>query len=168
MANTYTLIEAKTLGSAVASVTFSSIPQTYTDLLLLSSVRTSRNSPAESIFISFNGSTSSFSSRVIIGQGGSGVDNVTVARFIGVACGDTTTANTFGNFSTYIPNYTGSNNKSYSSDSVNEDNASLAFAALTAGLWSNTAAITSIGLTTENANNLLTNSTFYLYGISNS
>lgn len=168
MANTYQLIEAKTLSSATASITFSSIPQTYTDLLLLSSVRTSRATVAESILLSFNGSTSSFSSKLLVGQGGSGTDNGTVARFIGVACGDTTTANTFGNFATYIPNYTSANYKTYSSDSVNEDNASLAFVGLTAGLWSNTAAITSIGLSTEFANNLLTNSTFYLYGIKNS
>lgn len=168
MATTYTLIEAKTLGSAVSSVTFSAIPATYTDLNLLCSIRTSRSAVAENILIGFNGSTSSFSSKILVGQGGSGVDNLTVARFIGVADGDTATANTFSNFSVYIPNYTSSNYKSYSADSVNEDNDALAFACLTAGLWSNTAAISSIELTTALANNFKINCTFYLYGIKNS
>ena len=168
MANTYELIEAKTLSTTTASVTFSSIPQTYTDLNLLCSIRSSRSAVAENVLIGFNGSTSSFSSKIIIGQGGSGVDNATVARFIGVGNGDTSAANTFSNFSVYIPNYTSSNYKSYSADAVNEDNDALAFACLTAGLWSNTASITSIELTLALANNFKVNCTFYLYGIKNS
>jgi hypothetical protein len=168
MANTYTLIEAKTLGSAVSSVTFSSIPQTYTDLNLLCSIRTSRSGVAENILLGFNGSTSSFNSKDLIGQGTSGVDNATVARLACFGNGDTSTANTFSNSSIYIPNYTSSSNKSYSSDTAEEADDPLAFVSLIAGLWSNTAAITSIELTTALANNFKTNCTFYLYGIKNS
>jgi len=168
MANTYKLIEAKTLGSAVSSVTFSSIPGTYTDLNLVCSIRTSRSAVAENILIGFNGSTSSFSAKTLGGQGNSGVDNLTTARLIGPADGDNATASTFANMSVYIPNYTSSDYKSYSADAVMEDNAALAFAYLTAGLWSNTASITSIELTTALSNNFKTNCTFYLYGISNS
>jgi len=75
------------------------------------------------------------------------------------------TASTFGNGQVYIPNYAGSNNKSTSADTVSEDNATLAYSALTAGLWSNTAAITSI--TIAAVTNFAQYSTAYLYGISN-
>jgi hypothetical protein len=60
-------------------------------------------------------------------------------------CLATATANTFGNTEFYIPNYTSSNYKSFSVDGVTENNATAAFA-LYAGLWSNTAAITSFRL----------------------
>ena len=168
MANTYTLIEAKTLGSAVSSVTFSSIPSTYTDLNLLCSIRTSRGGIAENMLFTFNSSTSSFSSKILVGQGGGGIDNAAIARFAGVADGDTATSNTFASFSIYIPNYASSNYKSYSADTVMENNSSDAYAVLTAGLWSDTSAISGITLTPAIGSNLMINSTFYLYGISNS
>jgi hypothetical protein len=168
MANTYTLIEAKTLASAAASVTFSAIPATYTDLNLLCSVRTSRSAVAENILISFNGSTSNFTGKQLIGQGSSGIDNAAIARLMGFACSDTATANIFANNSLYIPNYTSSSYKSFSANTAEEDNASLAFVGLIAGLWSDTAAITSITLTPALANDFKINCTFYLYGIKNS
>jgi hypothetical protein len=168
MANTYTLIEAKTISSAVSSVTFTSIPQTYTDLNLLFSIRSSRAAVAENILLAFNGSTSSFTNKVLIGQGNSGIDNTTTARYGGFATGDTATANVFANNSLYIPNYTSSEYKSYSVDAAEEDNAGLAFVGLGAGLWSNTAAITSIEFTLAQSNNFKQYCTFYLYGIKNS
>ncbi len=72
--------------------------------------------------------------------------------------------NTFANGEIYIPNYTASVNKSVSIDSVTENNATSAIAALDAGLWANTAAITSINLNGNNGN-FVQYSTAYLYGI---
>ena len=168
MANTYKLIEAKTLGSAVSSVTFTSIPQTYTDLNLVCTVRTTRAVIAENIFFTFNGSTSSFTGRVLFGQGNSGIDNTTTARFAGVADGDTAIGSTFSSMSIYIPNYTSSNYKSYSVDKVSEQNGTTAYAELVAGLWSNTAAITNLKFVSAGGFNMMQYSTAYLYGISNS
>jgi hypothetical protein len=168
MANTYTLIEAKTLASATATVSFTSIPQTYTDLKVVCSVRSTRSGDAENLYIGFNSSTSSFSSRHIIGEGSGTVGGYnTLNRFIGVVNGDTSTANTFSNNEIYIPNYTSSNYKSFSGDGVQEANQTLAYATLTAGLWSNTNAITSIDFTVE-FTTIKAGSTFYLYGIKNS
>ncbi len=81
------------------------------------------------------------------------------------ANGANATSNTFANAELYIPNYTSSNYKSASTDSVTENNATSALAIMTAGLWSNTAAITSITLTPDSATNFVQYSTFSLYGL---
>jgi hypothetical protein len=79
-----------------------------------------------------------------------------------------TTANTFGNFELYIPNYAGSTNKSVSSDYVNENNATGGISyGLLANLWSNTAAINAISLSIYGGTNFAQYSTAYLYGVKN-
>jgi hypothetical protein len=77
------------------------------------------------------------------------------------------TANTFGNGEIYIPNYAGSTQKSVSADAVAENNsATYIYSALNAGLWTGTAAITSIKLLIPSYN-FVQYSTAYLYGVSN-
>ena len=73
----------------------------------------------------------------------------------------------FNNIGIYIPNYAGSNNKSFSIDNAQENNITTAYSQLEAGLWSDSSAITSIRLTEQYGNNLVEYSTAYLYGISN-
>jgi len=165
MANTYTLIEAKTLGSAVASVTFSSIPQTYTDLQFLFSCQSV--SDDDTLIVQFNGSTSGYTVRQLLGYGSGTGSNSPVSNGMGVVSSKTTTANTFTNASLYIPNYTSANYKSGSADGVSEANATISYAQLYANLWPNTAAITS-ALVKFDASNLIAGSTLYLYGIKNS
>lgn len=167
MANTYQLIEAKTLATSTASVTFSSIASTYTDLAVKVSVRSTRTGTAYDDFnIGFNGSTASFTCKSIQGSGSS-VSSFNSNQFIGQADTAANTANTFSSADIYIPNYASANYKSYSVDMVQEENGTTAYANLTAGLWSNTAAITSITFS-AGAGNLAQYSTFYLYGIKNS
>ena len=169
MANTYQLIEAQTLGSAAASVTFSSIPNTYTDLKLVYSARSSSTSgTSELLAISFNGTTTNYNRLLIEGNGSSAASYSGALRSFGGIPTSNATASTFGNGELYIPNYLSSNNKSYSGDSVSENNATSAVQNLDANIWNNTSAITSIAITTYNSNNLVQYSTFYLYGIKNS
>jgi hypothetical protein len=171
MANTYTLIEAKTLATAVATVQFTSIPQTYTDLKLVYSVRNSGSAdPWYQVLIQFNSDSTAanYPYRYIYGlasSAGSGTGN----QAVGYSVSSSATANTFSNGEIYIPNYTNSSNyKSISGDVVNENNASTNIVALYATLWQGTpAAITSLTLT-QTANNFVQYSTFYLYGIKNS
>jgi hypothetical protein len=125
------------------------------------SARTDTTTP--NIMITLNGSTSSFTNKVVYGTGSSAL-STSYARFVGYASMSTDTASTFGNSEIYIPNYAGSANKSFSSDAVHENNATAANAGLSAGLWSNTAAITSVGLSPDSGN-FVANSTFSLYGI---
>ena len=175
MANTYTLIASSTVGAGGASsIDFTSIPSTYTDLLIKVSARAAANGDTFShLKITFNGSTTGYSNRRITGSGssaGSGSDGTdSIYQKYGIN-GSASTGSTFGSLEIYIPNYTSSNYKSTSSDSVTENNATEAWMDLNAGLWSNTAAITSIKLQTTYAGveNFAQYSSAYLYGIKNS
>jgi hypothetical protein len=167
MPNTFIKIATVTVGSGGASsIDFNSIPQTYTDLNILCSLRGSQNANNGFTNIGFNSSTSNFSTRFLQGDGSSlGTGNG--VRGIGYLNNAFYTSNTFDSTSVYIPNYTGSTNKSFSNDSVVENNATFAWTFMAAGLWSNTAAITSIQIT-PNTGTFVQYSTATLYGISKS
>ena len=166
MATTFELIAKTEVGSGgAANIEFTSIPATFTDLKVIWSVRAGADSAAD---ISFNGSTANRSRKNIYGDGsGVGSQNATNFYLLGSVGRSDYTANTFSNVELYIPNYAGSNNKSFSADSLNENNSYEAYMSLTAGLWSNTNAITSITIT-PNAGSFVQYSTAYLYGIKNS
>ena len=171
MANTYIAIATVTVGAGGAStIDFSSIPGTYTDLCILLSGRSIRSAVNDVLYMTFNGSTSGYASRIIEGNGSSatayGGSGSAFSDILGIPAASST-ASTFGSVSIYIPNYTSSNNKAISADSVGENDATTAYADLYAGLWSNSSAITSISLY-----NIISNfaeySTATLYGIKNS
>jgi hypothetical protein len=165
MAENYVLLERTELNDTAASVTFANIPQSgYTDLKVVMSVRDTYAAVSAALFVGFNGGTASLSSKYIQGSGSSAVSgNLTSLALAGLNTGANATASTFSNIELYIPNYTSSNYKSYSADSVTENNATEAYTNLIAGLWSNTAAITSMTFTCGTA--FTANSTFSLYGI---
>jgi hypothetical protein len=167
MTANYVLLEKITVGAAGASsVEFSGIPQTgYTDLVVKVSARGTDSSVYAGIYVSFNGTAYNSTGRFIEGDGSSASSATFSNGAISFIAGATATSNTFGSTELYIPNYTGSTNKSYSSDGVGENNATLALAQLNAGLWSNTAAITSITLDAYLSNTFVQGSTFYLYGV---
>lgn len=171
MANpTMTLIASNTVGSGgVSSVTFSSIPQTYTDLIIKMSARDDISGQVnDNITVSFNGSSANGTTKELYGTGsaaGSGSLPNVKSNYI---TGASATTNTFSNNEIYIPNYTSSNYKSISSDGAAESNVTGAFMAMEAGLWSQISAITSISLSSGNNANFVQYSTFYLYGIKNS
>jgi hypothetical protein len=157
------LIESKTLGTAAASIEFTSIPQTFTDLVVVCSLRGDQNANNGFTNIGFNSSTSNFSTRFLQGDG-SGAASSTGTRGIAYLSNAFYTSNTFDSTTVYIPNYTGSTNKSFSADSVVENNATSGWQFLVAGLWSNTAAITSIQIT-PNTGNFIAGSIISLYGV---
>ena len=170
MPNTFTLIASSTVGAGGASdITFSSIPATYTDLLLDVSVRTSQANTSRTLYLQVNGSATSWTQRSIYGTGSAaGSDSTTgygsTFLYCGECNGSTSTASTFTNTQIYATNYAGSTNKSFSVDSAQENNATGAFLTMMAGLWSNTSAITSIKIAPD-AGNFVQYSTAYLYGV---
>jgi hypothetical protein len=174
MANTMTLISSVTVGSGGSStITFSSIPSTYTDLYLVSSTRIA--STATTAFLAqFNSDTTigNYSIRYLEGNGASASSSTLTPSVAGIWAGNVTlstdTANTFANSSLYIPNYTSSNQKSTSTDAVSENNATTTYADLVACKWSGTSAITQIDLKLTGSASFVQYSTAYLYGIKNS
>jgi hypothetical protein len=170
MANTFTLIESKTLSSNTSSITFSSVPQTYDDLVLIASAKSTGTRTATGVNIQFNSSSSNFSGIRIYGDGSS-FGSYSSGNFAMAVVGTQTAANfTFSNSEIYIFNYTSSSAKPYSVCSVTENNGGDALADFTAGLWSDSTAISSITLITDTPGSeyLTSNSTFYLYGIKKS
>lgn len=172
MPNTFTLISSSTVGSGGAtSIDFTSIPNTFTDLCVKLSLRDNNGFQGDDIGLRFNGSTSGYSTRTVFGSGSSASSSSnsygTGVGFIGPAsAGANSGANVFGNSEVYIPNYAGSTNKSYSSDALTEFNGTLVYMGLVAGLWSNTAAITSISFVPLGGGTTFSQySTAYLYGI---
>jgi hypothetical protein len=170
MANTYTLISSVTVGSGgAATIDFTSIPSTYTDLNLIVSLRGDRSAPDTDVYIKLNNSTTTYSFKILYGNPDNGTP---VGSFSGASYpatltnAATATASTFSNASIYFPNYAGSTNKSLSADSVSENNSTNASAYFTAGLWSTTSAINQITFTPYTGN-FVQYSTAYLYGISN-
>lgn len=161
-------IETVEVASPVTSVTFSSIPQGYTDLILKVSGR--QDQPYADAYLRFNNDSSAvYSVRRLRGDGAanssSSTSAATSASVFGLVNRSSFTANTFGNAEIYIPNYTSSNQKSFSLDTVNENNATSADAVIAAQLWASTAAINSITILADTGANFVANSTFTLYGV---
>ena len=167
MANTYTLISNVAVGGGGATdITFSSIPATYTDLIIKGSFR-GAGTGSPNVLLDINGASTNRTMKWLQGNG-----NGTVSSYnfttpdVATANTTTQTANTFCSFEIYLPNYAGANNKSFSVDSVQETNAATAYADLMTSLWSITSAITSLKVYIS-GQNLGQYSTAYLYGISN-
>ena len=169
---TMTKIATYTVGAGgVSALTFSNIPQTYTDLVIKASARTSTTGSqrnATDISVQFNGNGSGYSSKILTGN--ALVDNppISVSNSgssivwgLEVPNADAT-ATIFSNSDIYIPNYTSSHYKGTSTDTVTENNSSNSEVRFSVGLWENTAPITSITLTTGV---LVQHSTFTLYGV---
>jgi len=155
------LIQTITLTSNAASVEFASIPQTFTDLVLISSVRTVSTDAVNDFGVSLGGT---MTNRRLEGNGSTAYSSSNTGyNMIGISNTSISTANTFANNISYFPNYTSSTAKSVSSDGVTENNATQAHAGFYAAFSTSTSPITTIAAGA--GSNLVAGSTFSLYGI---
>lgn len=173
MANTYILISSSELNSTQTSVTFSSIPNTYTDLVVRISARSDRATTNNSIRLIFNSSSAAnYSYTGLIGSGSTasfGTTSLNTLANFGSTEGSSNTANTFSSHELYIPAYAGSLTKPFSSFNTVENNTTAAEISTYANLWNNTSAISSITFTAAGTGvGFVSGSSFYLYGIKNS
>jgi hypothetical protein len=169
----YVLLGKVVIGAeAIAEVSFTSIPQTgYSDLLIKVCGRTTTTGSqrnATDIYLRFNGNGANYSSRIL--SGNDAVDDppaVPTNAGSSIVWGAETpnadaTASVFGNADIYIANYASANHKTTVTQSATENNSANKEIRLAAGLWQDTAAITSISL---GSGYYAQHTTFYLYGV---
>jgi len=168
--NTFVKISTVTVGSGgAATIDFTSIPQTYTVFKVVISVKTSGSGTAGSnaLYFQINGAITNRTHKVIYGTGSAAASYAPTNPYAGAMASAGVTASVFSSHEVYIPNYTSANNKSYSVDSVSEDNVTGCELDLTAGLWSQTTAISSLSFY-PSAGSFVQYSTATLYGIKSS
>jgi hypothetical protein len=155
--STMTPIATNTLVSATNSITFSSIPQGYTDLILIHS---NISGTTQQLRLTFNGdSGSNYSTTELYGTGsaaGSGFGNDETKINIGFF-----NASAVSNSIVSFQNY--SNTNAFKTLIGRYNNAANQLAAVV-GLWRSTAAITSITIVAQTGN-FAVDSSFTLYGI---
>jgi hypothetical protein len=159
MASTYEPIATTTLGSAAASYTFSSIPNTYTDLVLIVSAKLTSGGAANHYYRVNSDTGSNYSTTRLYGTGTTaGSDRGTNLTYI---FGGDITANEPVADIIQFNNY--SNTTTYKTILVRNNPVSSAVHAIV-GLWRSTSAINSITATTPSST-FAVGSTFTLYGI---
>ena len=166
MPATYEPIATTTLGSAASTITFSTIPATYTDLRL---VLVAQGNSTTNAAIRFNSDTgSNYSITQLQGDGGGvysqGTTNQSSIGYVQIPNNGGTPNNTFGMVTYDIFSYAGSTNKTVLLADAGDMNGSGNINRVV-GLWRNTAAITSITITTLGAATYVANTTATLYGI---
>lgn len=161
--NTYTLISSVTVGAGGASnINFTSIPQTYTDLVMVISAKSNRSDSNDWCYVTVNGSNPT-EFRLMLGEG-TGVSSYTSSSGLGVSS-SATSASGFGSATLYLPNYASNGTKSFAVEAVQENNTNTAYSNLYGGYRNTTSAVTSFGLTPIYGTAWLQYTTAYLYGV---
>jgi hypothetical protein len=169
MAATYTPIASITLGTDTSTVNFTSIPQTYTDLICVIDGRGSRADYDVGVFIRFNSDTASNYSWTFLYGSGSAAGSSRGANqtnILGRLLSASATAGVRSNMILNIMNYSNTTTNKTILERLNEPSSGGADygMGLVTGLWRNTAAITTLTLVTE-VGNFNSGTTFNLYGI---
>jgi len=167
MANTFVKIATVTVGSGgAASMDFTAIPATYTDLKV---VVCGREATGTSLFFTMqiNGVATNQATREVRGSGAAATSGTNTIATLDQN-GSGTTASVFGSAEVYITNYASTTTyKAISIDSVSENNAAAAYMRLSAGLWSSNSAINQLTFY-PSSGNIAQYSTATLYGIKSS
>jgi hypothetical protein len=166
---TYTPLANLTLGSSAASVTFSSIPATYRDLIVVLNIRSTHSGDEDYALMRFNGDTGSNYSYVFMNGSGAAATSGTASSstFINDSnfAANSATANVFTPAVINIQDYSATDKHKTTISRSNSTTASGQVSA-TAGRWANTAAITSVAFTCfQSGASYASGSTFSLYGV---
>lgn len=166
MAITYTPLGTLSSTGSTATFSFTSIPGTYTDLVLVCSLRSSYSISTHDTLIRVNGSTSTLYSRTKMegdGSSGGGSQNVTQTGFYsGQVQGASSTA---GYFSTQVINLMDYSSSANYKTFLSRNNTSTNWVSSIVGLWRSTSAITQIDILNADGANWVSGSTATLYGI---
>jgi hypothetical protein len=162
--STYTPIATTTLGSDTADVTFSSIAGTYTDLVIIGQFGNSTAGLA--VGVQFNSDTgNNYSFTALVGNGtAASSDRLANTNHIYAAYNIAPSATVSGVLRLNIQNYSNTTTNKTVIARYDNNDATYPGTSATAGLWRNTAAITSVKIK-PSAGNLKAGSNFTLYGI---
>ena len=156
--STMTPIATQTLSANAASVTFSSIPNTYTDLIMV--VNTITSTASEYMSINLNSDTGSNYSRTrLSGTGTSASSGRNSNETVGYIGAETYGTNSL-KFNTVVHFMNYANTTTYKTFLSRANHIDLATEAIV-GLWRSTSAINTIKVNS----NFASGSTFTLYGI---
>jgi hypothetical protein len=165
-------IATTTVGSGgSASITFSSIPGTYTHLQIRGNVKSNRASNInDGIIVQYNSDTgSNYTRHRVYGQGGGAAEygaNISqTGTILYTGSGGATGANIFAGFIMDLLDYTNTNKYKTMRALDGIDANGSGIIALDSGLWINTAAVTTITLTPQSGSLFVEYSHFALYGI---
>jgi hypothetical protein len=158
--NTYTQIASTTLGSAAATVTFSSIPATYTDLVLVIWGNLSGNE----LGIQFNSDTGTNYGQTSLFGNGTTAASTRITNYNGLGIGGIVSRSAPSIVN--IQNYSNTTTFKTCLTRAEQTRSSVDGVVAFVGTWRNTNAITSIVVRDlGGSNNLISGSTFNLYGI---
>jgi hypothetical protein len=161
MPTTYEPIATTSTSSSTTTILFNSIPQTYTDLIIVASTSLVTSTPINNYFVTYNSDTGTNYSGTYVGGTGTSTSsgrNSNQTR-LDISYQPSTQ---MGNIIFQVFSY--SNTTTFKSSLSRSNNYTGGMVFLYAGLWRSTAAITSISIT-AGTTNIATNSTFTLYGI---
>ncbi len=163
MTATYDLIASNVLTSSASGVTFSSIPATYRDLILV--VTGTVTSSVANAYLEFNGdtTTSNYSRVEMVGDGSSAA-SYSAANYIVLGRSGTFDSSVIASVNVQIMDYSATDKHKTVLTRSGRASGSLAEVFAAAGRWANTSAINSLKVTSFAAN-FASGSTFYLYGI---
>jgi len=167
----YDSIATTTLGSTTASITFSSIPQTYTHLQIRGISRCNRAvSFASSLQVQFNGDTGSnyWQYHYVYGDGastGTGAGSLTTQALVGGSLGSSSTANTFATQVIDILDYRNTNKYKVIRSLDGNDTNGAGGIYLNSANWNSTSAITSLTIYPTVSFSFLQYSSYALYGV---
>jgi hypothetical protein len=175
MANGFIYLDKVVLGSNAASITFSSIPATYTDLMVKGVLRSSAGGAVDDLIVQANGLTTSVYNRSAIRDDGatsSGDSPATAETAINLnnaINGNGSTASIFGYVEFYFTNYATSNvNKAGYALTGQESSTTTKYIGFHGFSITTASAISSLLFKPTGSNNFLTYSSLYLYGIKKS
>lgn len=152
---TYELLDSEVLSSSASSMTFTSIPATYRDLVLVVDVTTDN---VRDWTVRFNSNSTGYSTVWMYGDGTSAISQFfgsgTLHRWQETVVGK-------GMFIMQIMDYSATDKHKTSLIRSNTNERVHAII----GRWANTSAVNSVAIAPISGANFLTGSTFYLYGI---
>jgi len=165
--STYTPIGTLTASGSNQTLSFTNIPSTYTDLVLVCFIRSQTSGTTDSVLMQVNSTQSIYSDTTLSGNGSAASStrgSNTYGTFIGNCPAAGSTSGIFGSITTHIENYANTTTyKTQLSKNANDQNGS-GYSQETVGLMRLTGAINNVTVLTASAN-ITVGSTATLYGI---